>query len=79
MIISADLRQLAELAQAEACRHEPRTPQRRAAAALWTALVTTDSVDGARRALADFAAPEVCAAATALLYRLAAGLGSATT
>lgn len=69
MIIAADVRQLAKLAQAEACRHEPRTPQRRAACALWTALVTTDSVDGARRALRDFAAREVQAAAIALLYR----------
>lgn len=78
MIANAASRQLAELAQAEACRHEPRTPQRRAAAALWTALVTTDSVDGARRALRDFAAPEVQAAATALLYRLAAQAGTVT-
>jgi hypothetical protein len=70
---------LAELAAAEATRFAPRTAERRAAAALWTALVTTKTVDAARAALAGFAVPEVSAAAIELLHRLAAEQAAANT
>lgn len=75
MIIAADaLTRLADLAAAEARSHAPRTPARRAAAALWVSLVTTSTLDRARAALADFAAPAVVADALALLHRLAVTL-----
>jgi hypothetical protein len=59
VIVIIDLERLAAAAYAEAVRHPPRTPQRRAAAALWVSLITTSSVDGARSALAGFAAAGV--------------------
>ena len=64
---------------AEGQRHAPKTPQRRAAGALYAALIETSTIDGARRALAGFAAEQVQADALELLHRLAAGLGSAST
>jgi hypothetical protein len=76
-IAAADAATLAELARLEAERHAPRTPERRAAAALWTAFITTKTVDGARAALAGFAAPDVVADALQLLYRLAITLTAA--
>ena len=69
---------LAELAFAEACRHPVRSPARRAAAALWTALCTTSTLNGARNALPGFTTPETAAAALALMDRLAATAVTAT-
>ena len=69
---------IAELAFAEAERYPARSAERRAAAALWTALITTKSVDAARSALAGFAAPDVLADAVELLHRLAAQTSAAT-
>lgn len=63
---------LSELARAHAETHRPRTPERRAAAALWAALVTTADLAAARSALAEFADPRTVADATELLDRLAA-------
>ena len=79
MLISIDAEQLAELVLAEGQRHAPKTPQRRAAGALYVALTETSTIDGARRALAGFATEQVQADALELLHRLAAELGSATT
>jgi hypothetical protein len=42
---------LADLARERAGRYPPRTPERRAAAALYVALDTTKTPDAARRAL----------------------------
>lgn len=63
--------QLAALAHDEAMRHASRTPERRAASALWTALITTSSVDSAKRALGGFVPGDVEQAAIRLLHRLA--------
>lgn len=63
--------QLAALAHAEVLRHAKRTPERRAASALWTALVTTSSIESAKRSLAGFVTSETEAAAVRLLHRLA--------
>jgi hypothetical protein len=65
---------LAELAAAEAERHPPRTRERRAAAHLWTSIVTTTSIASARTAIASFGTPHVQASALELLHRLAAAL-----
>ena len=70
MIVEVDAGQLAAAVLAEGQRHAPRTSQRRAAAALYVALTETSTIDGARRALAGFAAPDVEAAALELLGRL---------
>jgi hypothetical protein len=78
VIIAADVGQLAERARLEAERHAPCTPARRAASALWVSLITTSTVDGARSALAGFAAPAVVADALELLHRLAATAATAT-
>ena len=51
-------------------QHPPRTPQRRAAAALRSALVTTGTPDAARRALTTFCNPATAAAARELLDEL---------
>lgn len=64
--------QLAELARARAERHPPRTPERRAAAALYIALADTRTLDAARRALSTFGTPQTRADATALLRSLQA-------
>ena len=72
MIIDADVERLAELARLEAERHPGRTPGRRAAAALWVALITTRSADAAIRALPGFTTVETGHAAVRLLHRLAA-------
>ena len=74
MIVSVDAEQLAEAVLAEGRRHAPKTPERRAAGALYTALTETSTIDGARRALAGFAAEQVQADALELLHRLAAEL-----
>lgn len=65
-------RALAELARADVERHRPRTPERRAAAALWAALVTTRTPDAARSALATFADPRTVVDARQLLGELSA-------
>jgi hypothetical protein len=70
VIVAVDLEQLAELARLEAERHPARTPERRAAAALWVSLITTKTVDSARSALV-FAPLEVQADALRLLGQLA--------
>jgi hypothetical protein len=61
---------LAELARAEAERYRARTHERRSAAVLWAALVTTPTPDAARLALAEFPDPRTVADAAGLLDRL---------
>jgi hypothetical protein len=73
VIVSVDAEALAAAVLAEGQRHPARSPERRAAAVLWTALITTSSVSAARKALPSFAAPETVTAALELLGRLAAG------
>lgn len=73
---SADVATLAALASVEAQRHRPRTPERRAAAALWTALTTTSTLNGARNALPGFTTAQTAAAALELLDRLTATEGT---
>ncbi len=63
---------LAGRARQEADRHAARTPERRAAAACWVALTSTQTVDAARRSLATFGSERTQADAVALLGRLAA-------
>ena len=62
-----DNAELAARAARAARQHPPRSPERRAAAACWAALVTTRTPDGARRALATFGDPANRAAAAELL------------
>jgi hypothetical protein len=69
---------LADLARAEAERHRPRTPQRRAAAWLWAILCHTRTLEAARRALADIPDPRVRDDATRLLRQLADEAGTTT-
>ena len=77
VIIAADaMCRLADQAAIVTRNHAPRTPARRAAAALWVSLVTTSTVDGARSALAGFAAPDVADDALQLLHRLAVTLAA---
>jgi hypothetical protein len=61
---------LADRARQLASQHAPRTPERRAAAALHTALITTKTTDAARRALGTFGDPATRAAACELLDEL---------
>lgn len=72
MKVSVDLDALAEAARLEALAHEPRTPERRTAAALYTALTETRTLSAAKTALSGFAAPDTVSAALELLGRLAA-------
>lgn len=65
---------LADLAATEAERHLPRTRERRAAAHLWTSIVTTTSVTSARNAIATFGDKRTQSDATDLLGRLATTL-----
>ena len=60
-------------------QHEPRTPGRRAAAALHVALVTTRTPDAARRALATVRDPATRAAAITILDQLAEPADAART
>jgi hypothetical protein len=62
---------LAGLARAEAERHPPRTPERRAAAWVFVAASETKTVAAARRALSDCPDPSIRYAATVLLGQLA--------
>jgi len=70
MTAEATLPALADRARQLAEQHPPRTPERRAAAALYVALTTTRTADAARRALATFGDPPTRAAAMALLGQL---------
>jgi hypothetical protein len=70
--VGAESRALAELARTEAERYRPRTHERRSAAVLWAALVTTLTPDAARLALAEFPDPRTVADAASLLDRLTA-------
>lgn len=70
MKVAVDAARLEVVVQAEAERHPVRTPERRIAASLWVALITTTSIAGARKALAEFAEPEATVAALELLGRL---------
>lgn len=63
--------QLAAAVLAEAQRHPPRSPERRAAAHLWASLITSPAVSAARSAVATFGTAETQAAALELLGRLA--------
>jgi hypothetical protein len=63
-------RDLAERAARAAGQHPHRTPERRAAAMVYAAAMTTRTADAARRALATFGDPSARAAAAALLGRL---------
>lgn len=62
---------LAALAAAEAEKHPPRSPERRAAAEAWVALATTDTLDAARRVLWNCAEPKTRYDAGRLLRQLA--------
>ena len=62
---------LAELARHAAAQHPPRTPERRAAAHLHTALITTRSPTSARRVLTTFGTPQAQADAASLFHHLA--------
>ena len=70
MIVSVDAEQLAATVFAEAQRHKPRTSGRRAACHLWAALITSPTVDAARRAITTFGAAQTQAAALELLDRI---------
>ncbi len=61
---------LADRARQLAEQHPARTPERRAAAALYVALTTTKTTDAARRALGTFGDLATRAAAAALLGQL---------
>jgi hypothetical protein len=54
-------------------QHPPRTPGRRAAAAVYVALATTKTTEAARKALATFGDPVTRAAAVTLLEKLTRG------
>lgn len=69
--------ELAPAVLAESARHKQRSRGKRAAGHLWVCLMTTTSVDAARRAIGTFGTPEVQAAALELLGRLTAGTGGA--
>lgn len=64
--------QLAAAVLAEAQRHPVRSPERRAAAHAWAALITSPTISAARSAIATFGTPQTQAAALELLRRLAA-------
>lgn len=68
-----DAEQLAAIVFAEAQRHKPRIPERRAAGHLWAALITSPTTDAARRAVATFGTEQTQAGALELLGRIAAG------
>ena len=70
---------LAALALAEAERHPPRTPQRRAAAWLWAILGDTRTLEAARRAIDEIPDQQVRSDATVLLRQLADHVGTTTT
>jgi hypothetical protein len=63
-------RDLAERAARVVRQHPRRTPERRAAAMTWAALITTKTTDAAQRALGTFGDPSTRGAAAALLAQL---------
>lgn len=65
-----DLMTITERVREIAARAPIRSPERRAAAALHTALITTKTPDAARRALRTFCDTKTRAAAVALLGRI---------
>jgi hypothetical protein len=65
--VTATVTPLADRARRLAAQHPPRTPERRAAAAVYVALTTTEA---ARKALATFGDPVTRAAAATLLGEL---------
>jgi hypothetical protein len=69
VIVSVDAEQLAAEVFAEAARFAARTPERRAACHLWSALITSPTVDAARRAIATFGDERTQSDAAALLGR----------
>jgi hypothetical protein len=69
-VVPVTNKQLAEAARQAAEQHPARTPERRAAAALWVALGDTKTPSAARTALGTFADPQTTADATALLREL---------
>lgn len=73
MILTVDLAQLADAVFAEAQRHPPRSPGRRAAGHCWIALTIppAKTITAARNAIASFGTPERQAAALDLMHRLA--------
>lgn len=79
MIVTVDAEQLAAAVFAEAQRHPARTPERRAACHLWSALITSATIDAARRAVRTFGTKETQTAALELLGRLAAELRAEST
>jgi hypothetical protein len=76
VIISVDAEQLAGRVFAEAQRHPARSPERRAAAHLWSALITSPSIALAKRAVRTFGGEQTQTAALALLGRLVAELAN---
>jgi hypothetical protein len=64
-------RDLAERAARIVRQHPHRSPERRAAAMAWAALMTTKTADAARRALGTFGDADTRAAASQLLDELA--------
>ena len=61
---------LADRARQIAGRYPPRTPERRAAAAVYVALTTTKTTEAARKALATFGDAATRADAVALLSQI---------
>jgi hypothetical protein len=70
MLVTVDAEQLAAAVLAEAQRHPPRSAERRAAAHLWASLITSPTIDAARRAITTFGDDQVQADAGQLLGRL---------
>lgn len=71
MIIAIDADQFAAEVFAEAQRHPARSPERRAAAHAWAALITSSTVTAAQRAIKTFGAEQTQRDALELLGRLA--------
>lgn len=70
MIVTIDAERIVADVLAEVRRHAPRSPQRRIACHLWSALVTSRTVDAARVAITTFGEPATQEAAAGLLGRL---------
>lgn len=71
MIVAVDAEQLAAEVFAEAQRHPARSPERRAAAHLWASLITSPTIDAARRAIRTFGSEQTQRDALEVLGRLA--------
>jgi hypothetical protein len=66
----ASVTALADRARQLTRQYPPRTPERRAAAAVYVALTTTRTTDAARRALGTFGDPSARTDAAALLSQI---------